>query len=55
MVSTAEMQANAEKAEFIVWGDRRQLARIDHSPSITFVGQQLWMCICYEKLPLFEF
>ena len=35
------MRINASKTEFIMCGDRRQLARIENSPTITFMGESL--------------
>ena len=35
------MLVNAGKTELIVCGDRRQLTRIEQTPSIMFMGQQL--------------
>ena len=35
------MRINASKTELIVCGDRRQLNRLDNSPSVTFMGERL--------------
>ena len=35
------MKVNASKTEFIICGDRRQLARLETSPTVTFMGERL--------------
>ena len=35
------MRVNAKKTELIVCGDRRQLVRMEASPTVTFMGERL--------------
>ena len=46
------MRINASKTEFILCGDRKQLARIETSPTVTFMGERL-MCIVHGSCEKF--